>query len=312
MVFHDHSSGTNGCSLSLSVFSFYLTFQGLPNFIKSPEDQTGISGGVASFVCQAAGEPKPRITWMKKGKKVSSQRFEVTNCLSLPLLSMSVSLPCHLIIMPFFFPSSVVCATLLFFFLRWYILLCWRQLPSVLSLRSLCPRSCCLCVVVWAEIWSECTSVWFGVSMEHHYFFYREQCCRKIAQLILHVFCISFYYMLLICLLTSKKSMRTLSKKKQHLTHFRVNNKWINIVKCFCLFLMFQNGTFESKIALKKKTHDEIKPMSSTVVTISTMDRRGSSRRITQDSTCWKFRGKWLKTHRSLKIYDLSEGLSEI
>uniref|UniRef100_A0A671YWF4 Receptor-type tyrosine-protein phosphatase F n=1 Tax=Sparus aurata TaxID=8175 RepID=A0A671YWF4_SPAAU len=49
----------------------------LPSFIKSPEDQTGISGGVASFVCQAAGEPKPRITWMKKGKKVSSQRFEV-------------------------------------------------------------------------------------------------------------------------------------------------------------------------------------------------------------------------------------------
>ncbi|XP_068504780.1 receptor-type tyrosine-protein phosphatase F isoform X8 [Syngnathus scovelli] len=49
----------------------------MPSFIKSPEDQTGISGGVASFVCQAVGEPKPRITWMKKGKKVSSQRFEV-------------------------------------------------------------------------------------------------------------------------------------------------------------------------------------------------------------------------------------------
>uniref|UniRef100_A0A6Q2ZCL5 Receptor-type tyrosine-protein phosphatase F n=1 Tax=Esox lucius TaxID=8010 RepID=A0A6Q2ZCL5_ESOLU len=49
----------------------------LPRFVKSPEDQTGISGGVASFVCQATGEPKPRITWMKKGKKVSSQRFEV-------------------------------------------------------------------------------------------------------------------------------------------------------------------------------------------------------------------------------------------
>ncbi|XP_057713546.1 receptor-type tyrosine-protein phosphatase F-like isoform X11 [Corythoichthys intestinalis] len=49
----------------------------LPSFIKSPEDQTGISGGVVSFVCQAIGEPKPRITWMKKGKKVSSQRFEV-------------------------------------------------------------------------------------------------------------------------------------------------------------------------------------------------------------------------------------------
>uniref|UniRef100_A0A2H6MU24 Ig-like domain-containing protein n=2 Tax=Micrurus TaxID=8634 RepID=A0A2H6MU24_9SAUR len=48
-----------------------------PNFMKTPEDQIGISGGVASFVCQAIGEPKPRITWMKKGKKVSSQRFEV-------------------------------------------------------------------------------------------------------------------------------------------------------------------------------------------------------------------------------------------
>lgn len=28
-------------------------------------------------MCQAVGEAKPRITWMKKGKKVSSQRFEV-------------------------------------------------------------------------------------------------------------------------------------------------------------------------------------------------------------------------------------------
>ncbi|RMC08573.1 hypothetical protein DUI87_14820 [Hirundo rustica rustica] len=51
--------------------------EGKPTFMKAPEDQIGISGGVASFVCQATGEPKPRITWMKKGKKVSSQRFEV-------------------------------------------------------------------------------------------------------------------------------------------------------------------------------------------------------------------------------------------
>uniref|UniRef100_A0A8B9PNK5 Receptor-type tyrosine-protein phosphatase F n=1 Tax=Apteryx owenii TaxID=8824 RepID=A0A8B9PNK5_APTOW len=51
--------------------------QSKPTFMKAPEDQIGISGGVASFVCQATGEPKPRITWMKKGKKVSSQRFEV-------------------------------------------------------------------------------------------------------------------------------------------------------------------------------------------------------------------------------------------
>ncbi|XP_061457968.1 receptor-type tyrosine-protein phosphatase S [Rhineura floridana] len=47
-----------------------------PEFIKSPVDQIGVSGGVASFVCQATGDPKPRVTWNKKGKKVNSQRFE--------------------------------------------------------------------------------------------------------------------------------------------------------------------------------------------------------------------------------------------
>ncbi|XP_054625364.1 receptor-type tyrosine-protein phosphatase F isoform X11 [Dunckerocampus dactyliophorus] len=61
----------------LSCVVMFSAADSLPTFIKSPEDQTGISGGVASFVCQATGEPKPRITWMKKGKKVSSQRFEV-------------------------------------------------------------------------------------------------------------------------------------------------------------------------------------------------------------------------------------------
>ncbi|CAL8307253.1 unnamed protein product [Lota lota] len=49
----------------------------MPSFLRAPDDQIGISGGVASFVCQALGDPRPRITWMKKGKKVSSQRFEV-------------------------------------------------------------------------------------------------------------------------------------------------------------------------------------------------------------------------------------------
>ncbi|XP_042335380.1 receptor-type tyrosine-protein phosphatase S isoform X7 [Sceloporus undulatus] len=47
-----------------------------PVFTKSPVDQIGVSGGVASFVCQAIGDPKPRVTWNKKGKKVNSQRFE--------------------------------------------------------------------------------------------------------------------------------------------------------------------------------------------------------------------------------------------
>ncbi|XP_016897893.1 receptor-type tyrosine-protein phosphatase S isoform X5 [Cynoglossus semilaevis] len=47
-----------------------------PRFTKVPVDQTGVSGGVVSFVCQATGDPKPRVSWNKKGKKVNSQRIE--------------------------------------------------------------------------------------------------------------------------------------------------------------------------------------------------------------------------------------------
>ncbi|XP_038126707.1 receptor-type tyrosine-protein phosphatase S-like isoform X9 [Cyprinodon tularosa] len=49
-----------------------------PRFTKIPTDQIGVSGGVASFVCQATGNPKPVVYWNKKGKKVNSQRIEVT------------------------------------------------------------------------------------------------------------------------------------------------------------------------------------------------------------------------------------------
>ncbi|XP_025755893.1 receptor-type tyrosine-protein phosphatase S isoform X11 [Oreochromis niloticus] len=47
-----------------------------PKFTKTPTDQIGVSGGVASFVCQATGNPKPSVYWNKKGKKVNSQRIE--------------------------------------------------------------------------------------------------------------------------------------------------------------------------------------------------------------------------------------------
>ncbi|KAG7456890.1 hypothetical protein MATL_G00240710 [Megalops atlanticus] len=47
-----------------------------PRFTKIPVDQIGVSGGVVSFVCQATGDPKPRVNWNKKGKKVNSQRIE--------------------------------------------------------------------------------------------------------------------------------------------------------------------------------------------------------------------------------------------
>ncbi|XP_046699094.1 receptor-type tyrosine-protein phosphatase delta-like isoform X24 [Silurus meridionalis] len=48
-----------------------------PKFLRIPSDQTGVQGGVASFVCQATGDPRPKIVWNKKGKRVSNQRFEV-------------------------------------------------------------------------------------------------------------------------------------------------------------------------------------------------------------------------------------------
>uniref|UniRef100_A0A8C1T4G8 protein-tyrosine-phosphatase n=1 Tax=Cyprinus carpio TaxID=7962 RepID=A0A8C1T4G8_CYPCA len=45
-------------------------------FTKVPVDMIGVSGGVVSFVCQATGDPKPSVTWNKKGKRVNSQRIE--------------------------------------------------------------------------------------------------------------------------------------------------------------------------------------------------------------------------------------------
>uniref|UniRef100_A0A3P9HVL7 Receptor-type tyrosine-protein phosphatase S n=1 Tax=Oryzias latipes TaxID=8090 RepID=A0A3P9HVL7_ORYLA len=48
-----------------------------PKFLRTPNDQTGVQGGVASFICQATGDPRPKIVWNKKGKKVTNQRFEV-------------------------------------------------------------------------------------------------------------------------------------------------------------------------------------------------------------------------------------------
>nr|XP_057941467.1 receptor-type tyrosine-protein phosphatase delta-like isoform X8 [Doryrhamphus excisus] len=63
--------------LLLLSFLFLADADSPPRFTRTPEDQTGVQGGVASFVCQATGEPQPKIVWNKKGKKVSNQRFEV-------------------------------------------------------------------------------------------------------------------------------------------------------------------------------------------------------------------------------------------
>ncbi|XP_006863828.1 PREDICTED: receptor-type tyrosine-protein phosphatase delta-like isoform X2 [Chrysochloris asiatica] len=63
----------------LLLLTFFLCTEAEtpPRFTRTPVDQTGVSGGVASFICQATGDPRPKIVWNKKGKKVSNQRFEV-------------------------------------------------------------------------------------------------------------------------------------------------------------------------------------------------------------------------------------------
>ncbi|XP_059580726.1 receptor-type tyrosine-protein phosphatase delta isoform X12 [Alligator mississippiensis] len=61
----------------LLCFLLYADAETPPKFTRTPVDQTGVSGGVASFICQATGDPRPKIVWNKKGKKVSNQRFEV-------------------------------------------------------------------------------------------------------------------------------------------------------------------------------------------------------------------------------------------
>uniref|UniRef100_A0A8C5I5E3 protein-tyrosine-phosphatase n=1 Tax=Gouania willdenowi TaxID=441366 RepID=A0A8C5I5E3_GOUWI len=66
-----------------AIHPIWWTFQPLKirnkffGFLRTPNDQTGVQGGVASFICQATGDPRPKIVWNKKGKKVSNQRFEV-------------------------------------------------------------------------------------------------------------------------------------------------------------------------------------------------------------------------------------------
>ncbi|KAK7909740.1 hypothetical protein WMY93_014424 [Mugilogobius chulae] len=63
--------------LLLGLLLHLVHAQTPPKFLRTPNDQTGVQGGVASFICQATGDPRPKIVWNKKGKKVSNQRFEV-------------------------------------------------------------------------------------------------------------------------------------------------------------------------------------------------------------------------------------------
>ncbi|XP_035214536.1 tyrosine-protein phosphatase Lar-like [Stegodyphus dumicola] len=48
-----------------------------PRIETSPQNQTVLNNGVASFVCAAVGNPKPLIEWRKNGKRVTTQRYTV-------------------------------------------------------------------------------------------------------------------------------------------------------------------------------------------------------------------------------------------
>ncbi|XP_026070630.1 receptor-type tyrosine-protein phosphatase delta-like isoform X30 [Carassius auratus] len=65
------------CLLLLTACVLLSSAEAPPKFLRTPNDQTGVQGGVASFICQATGDPQPKIVWNKKGKRVSNQRFEV-------------------------------------------------------------------------------------------------------------------------------------------------------------------------------------------------------------------------------------------
>uniref|UniRef100_A0AAQ4NT97 Receptor-type tyrosine-protein phosphatase S n=1 Tax=Gasterosteus aculeatus aculeatus TaxID=481459 RepID=A0AAQ4NT97_GASAC len=76
-----HTANNVPLSCLLTIFVIFYSSLCLPpappKFLRTPNDQTGVQGGVASFICQATGDPRPKIVWNKKGKKVSNQRFEV-------------------------------------------------------------------------------------------------------------------------------------------------------------------------------------------------------------------------------------------
>ncbi|XP_077981464.1 receptor-type tyrosine-protein phosphatase delta-like [Glandiceps talaboti] len=46
-----------------------------PGFTRQLESKVGVAGGVISFICEVSGDPQPDITWLKNGKRVSSQRY---------------------------------------------------------------------------------------------------------------------------------------------------------------------------------------------------------------------------------------------
>ncbi|KAF4529946.1 hypothetical protein B566_EDAN018068 [Ephemera danica] len=42
-----------------------------PQITARPRDQQVRAGGIAAFLCRAAGDPPPQLTWRKNGKRLS-------------------------------------------------------------------------------------------------------------------------------------------------------------------------------------------------------------------------------------------------
>lgn len=53
---------------TISVFFFAVS----PTFITRPFNKTVIEGAVVTLLCEATGNPTPKITWMKDGKTVAT------------------------------------------------------------------------------------------------------------------------------------------------------------------------------------------------------------------------------------------------
>lgn len=62
-------------------FSKYLTFAEPPEIIARPFNQFARVNNVATFYCEAKGDPQPAITWRKNGKRISStqSRYTITD-----------------------------------------------------------------------------------------------------------------------------------------------------------------------------------------------------------------------------------------
>lgn len=70
----------SGCSCICGglIFIFFFSFSPCylsvapPSFVEWPESLTRPRAGTARFACQAEGNPAPKISWLKNGRRIHS------------------------------------------------------------------------------------------------------------------------------------------------------------------------------------------------------------------------------------------------